>query len=353
MDLAFAPSVHRKPAASRTAERVLFAVGTHEREDFFPGISPEPADADACWLAEKDRAPDRWAAFLAEFRPTVVVSCWSTPAIPVAFAAGGSPLNYVCHLVGSTRGLVPRVFLERGGLLTNWGGLAGETVAEHALLLALSALRRQADWSHVINGPRAVPWRSGTMRLKTRTLLGRRVGIHGFGHVARSLVGLLRPFGVHVSAHSVGVPDDIMRAAGVAPCRSLAELAASAEVFFECEALTPLTASSVDRNVLAALPDDAVFVNVGRGRLVDEPALLAEAASGRIRIALDVVVHEPLGPDSPAAKIGGAVLSPHIGGPTHDRFPECGRLALDNLARYLRGEPLESLVTPELYDRST
>jgi phosphoglycerate dehydrogenase-like enzyme len=351
MDVALAPAPLQKKAS--TNERVLFAIGAHERADFFPGLSTDFPGAESRWLPETGFRPGQWQSCLEDFRPTVLVSCWSTPAVPVAFAAAGSPLNYVCHLVGSTRALVPRVFLERGGLLTNWGGLAGETVAEHALLLALSALRKQPGWAPLINGPRVNPWRSGTMRLRTRTLFGRRVGIHGFGHVARSLVRLLQPFGVQISAYSPGVPDDIMRAAGVMPRRSLVELAGSSEIFFECEALTPLTHASIDREVLAALPDQAVFVNVGRGRLVDEPALLAEAQSGRIQIALDVVTHEPLGPDSPAAAISGAVLSPHIGGPTHDRFVECGRLALNNIALYLRAEALESQVTLELYDRST
>lgn len=353
MDTVVAPSPCRPTTASRPAERVLFAVGSHERDDFFPGGTPAPDGASAHWLPDGPHTPDKWLGILRDYQPSVIVSCWSTPAIPASFAAAGSPLRYVCHLVGSARNLVPRSFLERGGLLTNWGGLAGETVAEHALLLALSALRKQPDWPALIHGPKAVPWRSGTMRLRTRTLIGRRVGLHGFGHVARSLVRFLRPFGVEISAYSAGVPHPVLKAADVVPCQSLVELARRSDVFFECEALTPLSTASVDAGVLAALPDHAVFVNVGRGRVVDEPALLREAESGRIRLALDVVAREPLGPDSPAAAVPGVVLSPHIGGPTHDRFPECGRLALDNIDRYLRGEPLESLVTPELYDRST
>jgi phosphoglycerate dehydrogenase-like enzyme len=144
-----------------------------------------------------------------------------------------------------------------------------------------------------------------------------------------------------------------MLAAGVTPCASLTELASRSEVFFECEALTSLTTGSIDAGVLAALPDHAVFVNVGRGPVVNESALLQEAESGRIQIALDVVTREPIDSASPLASLAGAVLSPHIGGPTYDHFPVCGQLALDNLARHLCGEPLEARITPELYDRST
>lgn len=338
--------------APATTERVLFALTAEERDDFFPDAVPELPGAETRWRPGGPLSPEAWLALLEEFQPTVIVSCWSTPAIPPAFAAAGSPLRYVCHLVGSARNLVPRAFLERGGLLTNWGSLAGDTVAEHALLLALAALRRQPDWHSVIS-TRAIPWRSGTARLQTRTLIGRRVGIYGFGHVARALVSLLRPFNADIAAFSAGVPAALMTAAGVTPCESLAALAARSDVFFACEALNPRTRDSINAAVLAALPDDAVFVNVGRGTLVDEPALLAEAAGGRLRIALDVVAREPLGPDSPAFGIPCALLSPHIAGPTYDRFPECGSHALSNLDRHLHGEPLDALVTPELYDRST
>lgn len=332
---------------------MLLAIAPHERELFFPdGFAGFP-EAELHVRAEEPITSESWRALLDAFQPAVIVSCWSTPALPPAWSDASSPLRYVCHLVGSVRNLVPRAFLERGGLLTNWGSLAGRPVAEHALLLALSALRNQPHWRSVIDRPVVKPWRSGTMRLQTRSLFRRRVGIHGFGHVARSLVELLRPFDVEIFACSAGVPAALMRGAGVTPCASLAELAARSEVFFECEALTPHTARSVDAAVLAALEDHAVFVNVGRGSVVDESALVNEAASGRLRIALDVVTREPLAPDSPLAALPDAILSPHIGGPTYDHFPDCGRHALANLHRYLNGAPLEACITPELYDRST
>jgi phosphoglycerate dehydrogenase-like enzyme len=352
MDATLAYPLSGYNADARATERVLFALGDGERGDFFPDGPPQVPGAENRWRPAGPLTAAGWAALLEEFRPTALVSCWSTPALPPGFVAENSPLRYVCHLVGSVRNLVPRAFLERGGLVTNWGPLVGDTVAEHALLLALAALRRQPGWNGVIAQPRVTPWRNATARLKTRTLIGRRVGIYGFGHVARSLIKMLRPFGVDIACFSAGVPDALLAETDVAPCSSLRELAVRSDVFFACEALNPRTRQSIDAAVLAALPDEAVFVNVGRGALADEPALLSEAAAGRIAVALDVVTHEPLGPDSPAAH-SGALLSPHIAGPTHDRLPDCGRHALANLDRYLRGEPLEALVTPELYDRST
>jgi len=339
--------------AARATERVLFSLQEHEREAFFPdGVEALP-DTETRWLPDASRSPESWSAFLEDYRPTILVSCWSTPPIPPAFVEAGSSLRYICHLVGSVRGLVPRAFLERGGLLSNWGALAGDNVAEHALLLALAALRRQPAWLPLIHAPQPRPWRSGTMRLRPRTLIGRRVGIHGFGHVARALVRLLRAFDVEIRAFSPGVPAHLMLDAGVTPCASLRELAAHSEVFFGCEALNDATRGSIDADVLAALPDGAVFVNVGRGPVVDEEALLRAASDGRIQVALDVVSIEPLRPDNPLLKLPEIILSPHIAGPTYDRFADCGRQALSNLRRFLRGDPIDSRVTLELYDRAT
>ncbi|CAM2949171.1 hydroxyacid dehydrogenase [Rariglobus hedericola] len=349
------PQVDSSPSLPRT-KRVFFALNDYERRVFFPEYLAAELDAlngEAHWRTDELPSPAYWQTMMQELQPDVIVSCWSTPAVPFSLANAGSPLAYVCHLVGSVRNLVPRTFLERGGLLTNWGDIAGKTVAEHALLLALAALRNQPGWRPIINGPKAVPWRSGTMRLQPRSLYGRRVGIHGFGHVARALIRLLQPFDVEISAYSAGVPTGLMRSAGVTPFTSLLELATRSEVFFDCEALTPQSTASINATVLAALPDDAVFVNVGRGPVVDEPALVREAASGRIQVALDVVCKEPIDPASPLASLPGVILSPHIGGPTFDHFPHCGQRALENLARYLRGESPEALITPELYDRST
>ncbi|CAN5735573.1 hydroxyacid dehydrogenase [soil metagenome] len=286
-----------------------------------------------------------WLERLDRGRPEILVSCWSTPALPIDWITQPNcPLRYICHLTGSVRQLVPRRFLENGGIVTNWGSCAARQVAEHALLLTLSALRNSTDWRSLSIANKL---------LGTRTLFGQNVGIHGFGQVARALLTLLRPFGVKASVHAPGVPDSLIRSHDAEPCSSLLELAASCSVFIDCEALTSESLGSVDREVLAALPDDAVFVNVGRGRVVDEAALIAEAISGRLRIALDVVSEEPLDPNSPLATLPHVIHSPHLAGPTGDRLHSCGQHTLDNISRFLLGEPLTAVVDLESYDRAT
>lgn len=289
---------------------------------------------------------------LRALNPAVLITCWSTPALDAAWLA--SPdcrLRYVCHLTGSVRHVIPRAFLERGGLASNWGSIPAAAVAEQALLLALAALRNLPAWRGEFTRPDDFLQRME--RLGVRTLLGRRVGIHGFGQVARALVRLLAPFGVEISAFSAGVPPELFSRHGVRRVGSLKELFAGNHVVFECEALTPRTAKSVGAQELAALPDGGVFVNVARSGLVDDVPLLQEARSGRLSVALDVFTQEPLPPDSPWLTLPGVVLSPHIAGPTFDQYAGCAAVAFANVQRFLRGETLEFVVTPEIYDRST
>ena len=359
MTSTIAPSLFPEPAAALSPEKepacVVFAFSERDEDFFFRekrGSLPADLLSISRWTCDEDLLdPERWKKLLKAWRPEILVTCWSTAPLPLDWIANADcPLRYVCHLAGEVRKFVPRAFLERGGRVTNWGTMAGREVAEHALLLAMAALRKMPAWRRIpwtMHGP--VP----TAQLRTRTLYGRRVGLHGFGNVARALVELLKPFGVEICAFSGGVPDAFMQSHGVHPCGSLEELFARSEVLFECEALTPKTARSVNGRVLAALPDGAVFVNVGRGRVVDEPALLHEVRQGRIRAALDVVSEEPVSEQSEVMRVPGLVVSPHIGGPTPDRFPLCGRFALQNLRNYFNGEPLEALVTLEIFDRST
>jgi phosphoglycerate dehydrogenase-like enzyme len=332
------PQPDRTPPASPSS---LWWLTATDRARFFPG----DAGAHAGGLV-LDPTAAQSAETLQARNPEVLVTSWQTPPLPVEWLDDpGCRLRYVCHVGGTVRRWVPRRFLERGGLVTNWGRAVAESVAEHALLLALAALRDLPAWPQGKTGPDGGP--------RTRTLRGKRVGIHGFGGVPQALVRLLRPFGVEIAAFSAGVPEAVFAAHGVRAASALEELLAMADVFFECEALTPATEGALDASRLARLRDGVVFVNVGRGRLVDEAALVGEARAGRLRVAVDVLQHEPITPASVLCQVPGVIVSPHIAGPTREEYAMIGRRAADNVQRYLRGEPLEDVVTLAHYDRST
>lgn len=341
-------------AAPVSTERILFAFSSRERGIFLPELRFEEFDGRVYSYLNTDEVDDAGKErVLREWRPTVLMTAWSAPKIPVDWAESADmPLRYICHITGSVRSFVSRALIERGVRVTNWGPSINHTVAEHAMLMVLALLRGAPRWPTAIRQP---GWTIEMMtRLRTRSLRGRRVGLHGFGGVAREIVAMLAPFQPgRISAYSQGVPPAFIAGHGVVPCDSLEELAAGSDVLIECESLTPASRASMDGRILGLLADDAVFVNVGRGSLVDESALLNEAASGRLRVGLDVFHREPLAADSPLLTAPGVMLSPHIAGPTWDTYRLCGDHALDNLRSYLAGEPLSGEITPVAFDRMT
>jgi len=334
-------------------DHVVFILTPNEKRLFFaaepkirrPGVRASSLDAAGL-------SPRAWENALRDLRPSVLVTAWSCPPLPESWAlAEDCPLRYVCSVTGSVKDRVPREMLVNGLLVSNWGVLVSPTVAEHALLMVLSLLRSAPSWPELLQRPRHAVEMMEVLR--SRTLRGKRVGLHGFGAVARALVEMLRPFDVELAAYSHGVPRALMDEFGVRPCRDLAELFSHSEILIECEGLNDRTRGTVTESLLRRLPRDAVFVNVGRAAVVDETALVTLARERHLRIGLDVFHREPLPGDTPLRELPNVLLSPHVAGPVGETYPLCGAQALENLERYLNGEAPENQVTLEIYDRAT
>jgi len=291
-----------------------------------------------------------WRRFWQEHPAPILVSAWQTPPLPadLPVAENGS-LRYVCHLAGTVRKLVPRELIARGLVVTNWGDSISATVAECALMLTLMALRRASHWAVAMH--REGAWKDASTF--TQSLLGRRVGLHGFGAIAQCLVPMLRPFTSRIQAYSPHIPDETFSRLGVARAQSLEALFSASDVIVELAAATPENYHIVTEALLRRIPEGGAFVNVGRGCVVDEAALARVAREGRLQVALDVYEQEPLPADSPFRGLPNMTLLPHLGGPTRDRRRDSGALALRNLRAFLEGKPLQAVVSLEVYDRAT
>ena len=151
-------------------------------------------------------------------------------------------------------------------------------------MLILMALRRASHWAIAMH--REGAWKdSSTM---TQSLLGRRVGLHGFGAISQSLVPMLRPFTDRIQTYSPRIPDCVLSAHGVNRVTSLEELFSGSDIVVELAAATPENYHLVTEAHLRMIPEGGVFVNVGRGCVVDEAALARVAREGKLQIALDV-----------------------------------------------------------------
>ena len=289
-----------------------------------------------------------WLEWLKKESPEILISGWMTPELPENILEEVPELKYVCHLPGAIRGTIPESLIAKGLLVTNWGHSISRTVAECGLMLAIAGLRRVSFWTlemHTRGG-----WKERTS-VETGSLFGRKVGLHGFGAISQELRKLLVPFEVPVMAYSPSVPDALLEEFDVSRASSLEELFSANDVIIELAALTPRNRGIVTEELLRMIPHGGVFVNVGRGAVVDEEALAKVAEEGNIQVALDVYGVEPLPADSPFRKLDQVLTIPHLGGPTIDRRQDAAWYGLANIRRYLAGEPLESQVTVEVSER--
>ena len=332
--------------------RAIVAVSDAEIADFLP--APLWAELESTLRGYQRLAPPSdaaaWQRLWSERPAPVLVSAWQTPPLPANLPVGeNGSLRYVCHLAGTVRKLIPRELIARGLVVTNWGDSISATVAECTLMLILMALRRASYWAVAMH--REGAWKDA--KTYTQSLLGRRVGLHGLGAISQSLVPMLRPFTDQIQAYSPHVPSQIFTRLKVAPARSLETLFSTSDVVVELAAATPENHHIVTEALLRLIPEGGVFVNVGRGSVVDEAALARVAREGRLQVALDVYGQEPLPADSPFRGLPNVTLLPHLGGPTRDRRRDSGALALKNLRAFQRGEPLQAVVSLDVYDRST
>jgi phosphoglycerate dehydrogenase-like enzyme len=170
-----------------------------------------------------------------------------------------------------------------------------------------------------------------------RELQGAHVLIVGFGSIGEAVKRRLEPFGVTVT----GVARHARE--GVHMTDELPELLGQADAVVVLAPLTPETARMFDAELFARMRDGALFVNAGRGRVVDTGALLAELQAGRLRAVLDVVHPEPLPDDHPLWDAALAI-TPHNAGDTDAADERAVRFGAEQLVRFARGEPLQNVV---------
>ena len=211
---------------------------------------------------------------------------------------------------GTGTDMIDKGAAERRGIrVVSTPGANAQSVAEHALALMLACARRVPAADHAV---RAGDW-SFRERVHPREICGCRLGLVGYGHVARKLAALAKGLGMTVSAHSKHASDAELAAHGVRRASSLEDLLAASQVvsLHGLPGRTPV----LDGALLAKLRPDAILINTARGVLVDEAALAAALREGRIAAAgLDVFSCEPMPCDSPILDCPNVVLTPHVGG---------------------------------------
>jgi phosphoglycerate dehydrogenase-like enzyme len=179
-------------------------------------------------------------------------------------------------------------------------------------------------------------------------LRGKTLAVIGLGAIGRDIARAAAAFDLRV----IGVkrrPEPVAGVSRVVPPAGLHQVLREADYVLVALPLTPATRGLIGEPEFAAMKPSAVFINIGRGAIVDETALIAALRDGRIAGAgLDVFVEEPLPPDSPFYEMANVIVTPHVAGSTPRYFDRVTALLSENLRRFLNHEPLLNVVDKEL-----
>lgn len=306
------------------------------KDDRPPGLPPagDPTRFTFAWdLPGVRRAlPEAEVVLLWSFRTGLLQQAWPS----------ATRLRWV-HVAGA--GVDATIFPELVAsdvVLTNSRGVFDGAMAEYAMALMLAAAK---DLPGTIALQARHDWR---FRL-TESLAGKRLVVVGPGSIRRAVARHAAAFGMEVTAvgrHARGGDADFQRVVGR---DELTDALAEADYVVLTIPLTPESRGMLGREALAAMRPTARLVNLARGAVLDQQALVEALASGRLAwAALDVFDHEPLDQDSPLWDLPNLLVSPHISGDTVESARALVKLFLENLDRWSRGAPLRNVVDKHL-----
>jgi phosphoglycerate dehydrogenase-like enzyme len=279
--------------------------------------------------------PPLGAAAVEHLLPELVAVVGQT-ALPAERLARAPRLRAVLNVEGN---FLPNVdyagCFARGIEVLGIGPVFGQPVAEMALGLALAAAREIPRGDAELRAGTEVLFDEG-VNGGSFLLAGKPVGLVGCGSLGRALLPLLRPFRCELLAHDPWLAPAALAALGVRPV-GLVELFERSRVVFVLAPPTTENTGAIGKACFDAMAPGSVVVLVSRAAVVDWPALLDAAASGRVRVATDVFPQEPVPPDEPARRTPGTILSAHRAGNVPEIWREIGEMVAADLEAVLTG----------------
>lgn len=277
----------------------------------------------------------------------VVMTGWGTPKMNAETVKRMPNLKMIAHTAGSIAYQFAPEIYDCGVRVIGANDVFARSVAEATLAYTFCGLRQIELMSDIV---RAGGWKDES--LANRGLFYKKVGIVGFGAIARHFLELIRWFKCDVRIYSSHLSNEEAAKYG-------GRIASLEEIFEECDvisvhsSMTPKTAGMITRELMEKLRPDSLLVNTARGGVIDEPAMFEMLMEGRFRAVLDVYAEEPPRVDNPIRQCKNALLLPHVGGPTIDMREVCVLELCEDLARYQKGEPMHLEIPKEQAMRMT
>jgi phosphoglycerate dehydrogenase-like enzyme len=275
----------------------------------------------------------------------VILSGWGAPCMDAQFLNAAPNLKLVLYGAGSIRGIVTDEFWDRGILINSAWGANAIPVAHYTLSQILFCLKHGWQFAHAVKRLQAYP--------KQQDLIGpgayrSTVGIISLGMIGRLMCQLLTSFQLRIVAYDPFASPELAKTLGV-------ELVSLDEVFQQADVVslhTPWlkeTEGMIKGKHFAMMKNGASFINTARGAVVNEPEMI-EVLTQRpdLFAVLDVTHPEPPEPGSVLYTLENVIVTPHIAGAMGRECNRMGRYMVEDLQRYLRGEPLQWGITREM-----
>ncbi|MGH2461636.1 MAG: C-terminal binding protein [Chloroflexota bacterium] len=275
--------------------------------------------------------------------------------VPMGYRIGAPVIQALerCRLIPSGGIGVDHIDVDaataRGILVTNMADTFVEEVANHAWLLLLMAAKRGL-WLHNLAStnrwPEAHQQLHPVLRISMPRITGQTLGLISFGRIARATARRAQGFGMACLAYDPYVKSEVFAEYGVEPA-SLDEVCRRSD-FVSCHLpLSKETFHLVGDAQFRRMKPTAIFISTGRGKVVDEAALIAALREGRLAGAgLDVLEQEPPDPANPLLTMPNVALSPHVASVSDVSYVERRRLLGQQIAAVLRGQIPKGVVNP-------
>ncbi|WP_331768302.1 hydroxyacid dehydrogenase [Embleya sp. NBC_00896] len=279
----------------------------------------------------------------------VLFTCWGAARVDEAVLTAAPRLRAVVHAAGSVKHHLTDACWERGLIVSSGAAVNALPVAEYTVASVLFANKRVLQIRDAYRTERrSIDWDA---RYPGFGNYRRTIGIVGASRIGRRVLELLRAFDFELLVHDPYLTTDQATALGARRV-DLDELVRRSDVVSVHAPELASTRHLLDRRRLALMPDGATLINTARGSLVDQEALTAELAAGRLHAVIDVTEPDVLPAESPLYELPNVLLTPHIAGSLGGELRRMVEHALDELERYTRGVPFAYAVEPETLTHS-
>ena len=274
----------------------------------------------------------------------ILLTGWGCPELSATVLDRAPRLRLIAHCAGTVKEMVTPACWERGLRVITAAEANAVPVVEYTVASILLANKHAFQIREIYRRERRYGlWHHTTPGIGN---LNKRVGVVGASRIGRRVIEALRPFDFSVCVYDPYFSAQEAARLGVEKVE-LDELLRSSDVVTLHAPSLPETHQMIGARELALIPDGAALINTARGALIDGAALEKELSTGRIRAVIDTTEPETLPADSPLYDLPNVFLTPHIAGASGTEVYRMTELVIEEIGRYLRGEPLQHEVRQE------